>query len=95
MYCRLSLLLVVLYYLVFFDNGVKCDEPVTFFIKSAKSKNIPRVGKRNKNASNEDFEKFFLKASKSVPRIGRRGSAPAVSILHLSYLPILYTSNGN
>ncbi|KAF5292812.1 hypothetical protein FQA39_LY13857 [Lamprigera yunnana] len=33
--------------------------------------------KRNTNtkANNEEFEKFFLKASKSVPRIGRRGSS--------------------
>lgn len=83
MYCQFSLLFVILYYLVLFDNRVTCDEPVTFFIKAAKSKNIPRVGKRNKNASNEDFEKFFLKASKSVPRIGRRGSVPAVSTLNI------------
>ncbi|KAB0804148.1 hypothetical protein PPYR_01118 [Photinus pyralis] len=29
----------------------------------------------NTKANNEEFEKFFLKASKSVPRIGRRGSS--------------------
>lgn len=81
MHSQISLALVVLYYLMFFEgvSHINGDESVNFFIKAAKSKNIPRVGKRNKNASNEDFEKFFLKASKSVPRIGRRGSAPAVS----------------
>lgn len=29
----------------------------------------------NNKPNNEEFEKFFLKASKSVPRIGRRGYA--------------------
>ncbi|KAK5648730.1 hypothetical protein RI129_003622 [Pyrocoelia pectoralis] len=35
----------------------------------------PKRESSNTKANNEEFEKFFLKASKSVPRIGRRGSS--------------------
>lgn len=72
MFGRFPLLVVVLYYLVF-NSEVSCSDQ--FFIKSASPKKIPLIGKRNKNNSNVDFEKFFLKASKSVPRIGRTENA--------------------
>lgn len=68
MFGRLSLLIVILYYAICFYSDVNCSDQ--FFIKSASPKKIPLIGKRNRN-SNADFEKFFLKASKSVPRIGR------------------------
>lgn len=59
------------FYIIILQN-VNCDDG-NFFLKVAK--NVPRIGKRNKNSNNDDFEKFFLKASKSVPRIGRRGKS--------------------
>ncbi|KAF5280462.1 hypothetical protein FQR65_LT03271 [Abscondita terminalis] len=37
-------------------------------------KQRPKRNSNSKTTNNEEFEKFFLKASKSVPRIGRRGS---------------------
>lgn len=36
-------------------------------------KALHRVARSPNKNNNEEFEKFFLKASKSVPRIGRRG----------------------
>ncbi|KAK4884624.1 hypothetical protein RN001_000895 [Aquatica leii] len=38
-------------------------------------KQRPKRNSNSKTTNNEEFEKFFLKASKSVPRIGRRGSS--------------------
>lgn len=67
-----SVVFVVLYYFVFFNGEVNCNE---LFLKSTPQKRVPDTAKRNRNTNNADFEKFFLKASKSVPRIGRTGNA--------------------
>lgn len=72
-FARFSLLIAVVYYAVVFNSEVNGSDQ--FFIKSASPKKIPLIGKRSKNVGNMDFEKFFLKASKSVPRIGRTGAA--------------------
>lgn len=77
MLLRRTLLLLCLYFLL---HCILCDDG-SFFLKV--SKNVPRIGKRNKSTNNDDsFEKFFLKASKSVPRIGRRNK-PEVSLINV------------
>lgn len=63
-------LLVIAVVVILMSSGDVNGNDNQFFIKSATPKKIPLLGKRSKN-NNMDFEKFFLKASKSVPRIGR------------------------
>lgn len=45
------------------------------FVRCQDNLELQRIEKRSRpqnGNNNDDFEKFFLKASKSVPRIGRR-----------------------
>lgn len=66
---RICFFTVFLIYLIVLDKLAKCED-----YSSLKSKNLQRSTRSNSKTNNEEFEKFFLKASKSVPRIGRRGS---------------------
>lgn len=86
MFCHRQyiLLLVILYYVTIF-----CDGNDQFFIKSATPKKIPLLGKRNRN-NNVDFEKFFLKASKSVPRIGRTENALQQVSMHFNIFFVFF-----
>ncbi|XP_070151011.1 ecdysis triggering hormone [Polyergus mexicanus] len=58
-----SLLGVIM--LLMCQNVAKADEVPAFFLKIAKMKTLPRVGRSGK------FEDFFYKAEKHIPRIGR------------------------
>lgn len=82
MFPKLLLVCVVSYcYIASAENEDDYEKRLKLFIKSATYKDLPKPTKRSRNNSNEDFEKFFLKASKSVPRIGRsESSTPTVSV---------------